>query len=137
VGRATMAELSPLIGEVIAVPQMHDAGVSLWSRIAGPLGANSTSGCPPRVPIASPMVPWALPATDPAALDPQCGIQDVTGRSCRRIERSGTERWRRLDIGAATVPRQCSLVGRDSRRLLECGGEVDGIGCSREERATG
>src|SRR5262249_3836225 len=93
-----------LIGEVIRRITGQRPGEFFAARIAGPLSADFHSAVPPaESPRVAAGVPGPPQPTYPAHLDPNGpAFKTVTGPDMgKNIEWSGTERWRRADIGAA------------------------------------
>jgi CubicO group peptidase (beta-lactamase class C family) len=118
-----------LIGEVIRRITGQRLGVFFAAEIAGPLGADFHIGLPPsefhRV---AELVPWPLQPTYPADLDPNSpAFKMFTGPVMPPdMEWSGTERWRRADIGAGNGHGNARSTAR-IQSAVACGGEVDGV----------
>ena len=74
------------------------------------------------------MVPWPPQPTYPAQLDPNGpAFKTFTGPAVQPdMKWSGTERWRRADIGAANGHGNVCSVAR-LQSAVACGGEVDGV----------
>ncbi len=93
-----------LIGEVIRRITGQRLGEFFAGQIAGPLGADFHIGLPSsEFPRVANLVPWPPQPTYPAELDRDGpAFKTFTGPDLSlNVERSGTERWRRADIGAA------------------------------------
>lgn len=118
-----------LIGEVIRRITGQRLGVFFAAEIAGPLGADFHIGLPPsefhRV---ADLVPWPLQPTYPADLDPNSpAFKMFTGPVMPPdMKWSGTERWRRADIGAGNGHGNARSIAR-IQSAVACGGEVDGV----------
>jgi CubicO group peptidase (beta-lactamase class C family) len=118
-----------LIGEVIRRITGQRLGEFFAARIAGPLGADFHIGLPPsEFHRAANMVPWPPQRHYPADLDPNGpAFKTFTGPVMDlNIERSGTEGWRRADIGASNGYGNARSLAR-IQSAVACGGEVDGV----------
>ena len=118
-----------LIGEVIRRITGRRPGEFFAARIAGPLGADFHIGLPPsEFPRVADLVPWPPQPTYPAHLDPNSpAFKTFTGPDMgKNIEWSGTERWRRADIGAANGHGNARSIAR-IQSAVACGGEVAGV----------
>jgi CubicO group peptidase (beta-lactamase class C family) len=118
-----------LIGEVIRRITGQRLGVFLAAEIAGPLGADFHIGMPPsefhRV---ADLVPWPLQPTYPADLDPNSPAFKMFNGPVMPpdMKWSGTEGWRRADIGAGNGHGNARSVAR-LQSAVACGGAVDGV----------
>jgi CubicO group peptidase (beta-lactamase class C family) len=118
-----------LIGEVIRRITGQRLGVFFAAEIAVPLGADFHIGLPPsefhRV---ADLVPWPLQPTYPADLDPNSpAFKMFTGPVMPPdMKWSGTERWRRADIGAGNGHGNARSLAR-LQSAVACGGKVDGV----------
>ena len=117
-----------LIGEVIRRITGQHLGEFFAAQVAGPLGADFHIGLPPaefhRVTnvVPPPSMPLDLTQLDPNSV----AFKTFTGPDLDlNIERSGTERWRRADIGAANGHGNARSVAR-LQSAVACGGEVAG-----------
>ena len=118
-----------LIGEVIRRITGQRLGVFFAAEIAGPLRADFHIGLPPsefhRV---ADLVPWPLQPTYPADLDPNSpAFKMFTGPVMPPdMKWSGTERWRRADIGAGNGHGNARSLAR-LQSAVACGGLVAGV----------
>jgi CubicO group peptidase (beta-lactamase class C family) len=122
-----------LIGEVIRRITGQRLGEFFAVHVAGPLGADFHIGLPPsefnRVANAvAPRSPSDPPQFDPTQLDPSSvAFKTWTNPTMRPWpECTGTERWRRADIGAANGHGNARSLAR-LQSAVACGGEVDGV----------
>ena len=128
-----------LIGEVIRRITGQRLGEFFAAEIAGPLGADFHIGLPPsefhRV---ADLVPWPLQPTYPADLDPNSpAFKMFTGPVMPPdMKWSGTERWRRGDIGAGNGHGNARSLAPSSRRWPAAAKSM-ASGCSRRRRSTG
>jgi CubicO group peptidase (beta-lactamase class C family) len=118
-----------LIGEVIRRITGQRLGEFFAAQVAGPLGADFHIGLAPSEfhRVANLVAPqW--PSTDLTQLDPNGpAFKTNTGPDLSlNIERSGTERWRRADIGAGNGHGNAHSVAR-LQSAVACGGEIDGV----------
>jgi CubicO group peptidase (beta-lactamase class C family) len=118
-----------LIGEVIRRITGRRPGEFFAAEIAVPLGADFHIGLPPsefhRV---AHLVPWPPQPTYPAGLDPNGpAFKTFTGPEVDgNMQWSGTERWRRADIGAGNGHGNARSVAR-IQSAVACAGVVDGV----------
>jgi len=118
-----------LIGEVIRRITGQRLGDFFAAHIAGPLGADFHIGlAPSEFPRVADLVPWPLQPTFPADLDPNSpAFKMFTGPVMPPdMKWSGTEAWRRADIGAVNGHGNGRSVAR-IQSAVACGGEVDGV----------
>jgi CubicO group peptidase (beta-lactamase class C family) len=120
-----------LIGEVIRRITGQRLGEFFAAHIAAPTNADFHIGLPPsefhRVTNVVPPPPSDLPSIDPTQLDPDSvAFKTWTNPAMPPLhECSGTERWRRADIGAANGHGNARSAVR-LQSAVACGGEVDG-----------
>jgi CubicO group peptidase (beta-lactamase class C family) len=123
-----------LIGEVIRRISGQRLGEFFAAHVAGPLGADFHIGLPPsefqRVAnvVVPPPLPSDAPPFDPTQLDANSvAFKTWTNPTMRPLhECSGTECWRRADIGAANGHGNARSLAR-LQSAVACGGEVDGV----------
>jgi CubicO group peptidase (beta-lactamase class C family) len=118
-----------LIGEVIRRITGQRLGDFFAAHIAGPLGADFHIGlAPSEFPRVADLVPWPPQPIYPADLDPESpAFKKFTGPVVPPdIKWSGTEAWRRADIGAANGHGNARSLAR-IQSAVACGGEVDGV----------
>jgi CubicO group peptidase (beta-lactamase class C family) len=118
-----------LIGELIRRITGHRLGEFFAAHIARPLGADFHIGlAPSEFPRVANLVAHNWPPTDLTQMDPNgVAFKTNTGPDLDlNIERSGTERWRRADIGAANGHGNARSAAR-LQSAVACGGEVDGV----------
>lgn len=118
-----------LIGEVIRRITGQRLGEFFAAQVAGPLGADFHIGLSPSEfhRVANLVAPqW--PPTDLTQLDPSSPAYKTNTAPDldKNIERSGTERWRRADIGAVNGHGNARSVAR-LQSAVACGGEIDGV----------
>jgi CubicO group peptidase (beta-lactamase class C family) len=119
-----------LIGEVIRRITGQRLGEFFAAHIAAPTNADFHIGLPPsefhRVTNVVPP-PSDSPSIDPTQLDPDSvAFKTWTNQAMPPLhECSGTERWRRADIGAANGHGNARSAVR-LQSAVACGGEVDG-----------
>jgi CubicO group peptidase (beta-lactamase class C family) len=121
-----------LIGEVIRRITGQRLGEFFAAQVAGPLGADFHIGLPPSEfhRVANVVVPPPLPSDaspfDPTQLDPGSVAFKTWTNPRMPPEYSGTEGWRRADIGAANGHGNARSAAR-LQSAVACGGQVDGV----------
>ena len=126
-----MLNYGHLIGEVIRRITGQRLGEFFAAHIAGPLGADFHIGLPssefPRVAnvVPPPAIP-TMPVFDPAQLDPNSVAFKTWTNPRMPPEYSGTEGWRRAEIGAGNGHGNARSVAR-LQSAVACGGVVDGV----------
>lgn len=127
-----MLNYGHLIGEVIRRVTGLRLGEFLAARVAGPLGADFHIGLPPsefhRVAniVVPPPVPADAPGFDATQLDPKSVAFRTWTNPAMPPDYSGTEGWRRADIGAANGHGNARSLAR-LQSAVACGGAVDGV----------
>lgn len=115
-----------LIGEVIRRITGQRLGEFFAAHVAGPLDADFHIGvpCSEFDRVANLVLP--PPPSDPPQFDPNSVASKTWTNPTMPLESSGTERWRRADIGAANGHGNARSVAR-LQSAVACGGAVDGV----------
>lgn len=126
-----MLNYGHLIGEVIRRITGLRLGEFFAAHLAGPLGADFHIGLPPAefhriTAVVVPPAPAGAPPLDPTQLDPKSVAFKTWTNPAMPLDYSGTEGWRRADIGAANGHGNARSVAR-LQSAVACGGTVEGV----------